>query len=54
VTRAALNVIRRILDDDVNYQTAELKLGGIWAVCNRVAEFEQREDINGLKFVADA
>jgi hypothetical protein len=36
----ALASIKRILADDVNYQTAVLKLGGIWSWCDSVGEYE--------------
>ena len=36
----ALKVIRHILEDDVNYPAASLKLGGIWHACQSVAEFK--------------
>lgn len=37
----AIEQIRRVLADDVNYQTADLKLGGIWHLCDTVASYRR-------------
>ena len=33
--------IRMILDDDTNYQTGALKLGGIWDLCDKIATYRR-------------
>lgn len=41
--RFAIDRIRDILADDANYQTAALKLGGIWNWCDITGEYRRFE-----------
>ena len=43
----AIERIKDILEDDENYQTESLKLGGIWGCCDYAAEFRRSIDIEG-------
>ena len=42
----AMARIRDILEDDENYQTDTLKLGGIWACCEYAATYRRYIDTN--------
>ena len=43
----AIERIKDILEDDKNYQTESLKVGGIWGCCDHAARFRRSKDIEG-------
>ena len=47
----AIDRIKAILADDKNYQADSLKIGAIWDVCDRAANYKRGKDISGRDFI---
>ena len=43
--------IRRVLADDKNYRQPSLKIGGIWSLCDKFAEFTRFETLDHMQVV---
>lgn len=47
----AIDRIKDILEDDDNYHTLALKLGGIWGYCDYAAKFRRSISADGGDFI---